>query len=333
MSAGVEAAASIDITAPSPPPAFAAAAWPIAAAMLQFVSITRSGVPTRDATSQEWCSLLAPIAAEGFDAVELSNRWLDLTELSPVRLAELRDACSSLGLAIPGYLVSSRSIIDPERGAENVVYTRASITAAAELGVPTVCVGLHSVAPRQPSGPRWFWTVPGSTYARQSGQRDFVVKTFRELGQHARELGVQLSIEMYPDTEVGTAERAVQLIADIAEPAVGLNPDLGNLIRVQDAVEDWETVALRTLPLTNYWHVKNYSRAEVPSQDLVLTTPAPLELGMVDYRKALRYAVSVGFSGTIVAEHYGGDGLGVSATNREYLRRLLTQLEEESRIA
>jgi hypothetical protein len=44
---------------------------------------------------------------------------------------------------------------------------------------------------------------------------------------------------------------------------------------------------------------------------------------VINYRKAVRYALSVGFRGAFVTEHYGGDGLQVSSMNREYLRSIL----------
>jgi hypothetical protein len=69
--------------------------------------------------------------------------------------------------------------------------------------------------------------------------------------------------------------------------------------------------------------VKNYSRTENPLTGLITTHPANLAEGIVNYRKALRYAIVCGFSAPLVVEHYGGDGLAVSAANASYLRRVL----------
>ena len=55
--------------------------------------------------------------------------------------------------------------------------------------------------------------------------------------------------------------------------------------------------------------------------------PTSLELGLIDYRETVTIAVRSGFQGVICTEHYGGDGLSVSATNREYLRRVLPRQE------
>jgi alkanesulfonate monooxygenase SsuD/methylene tetrahydromethanopterin reductase-like flavin-dependent oxidoreductase (luciferase family) len=73
----------------------------------------------------------------------------------------------------------------------------------------------------------------------------------------------------------------------------------------------------------NYWHVKNYFRMEDPLRGTVFTTPASLDAGFVDYRKAVTQAVQGGFRGAFLAEHYGGDGLWQSARSRDYLRHLL----------
>ena len=49
--------------------------------------------------------------------------------------------------------------------------------------------------------------------------------------------------------------------------------------------------------------------------------PAPMQHGVIDYRRAFRYAIEQGFQGVICVENYGGDGLSVCADNRDYLRR------------
>ena len=69
--------------------------------------------------------------------------------------------------------------------------------------------------------------------------------------------------------------------------------------------------------------MKNYQRMEDPARDLILTAPAPLETGLINYRTATALAIASGFRGAFGCEHYGGDGLSVSATNRAYLRRIL----------
>jgi len=113
----------------------------------------------------------------------------------------------------------------------------------------------------------------------------------------------------------------VQLVQDIGLDNVGLNPDLGNLIRLHRPIEDWREMVAKTLPYSNYWHMKNYIRDEDVARDSYITMPAPMESGLINYREAFKVALSVGFQGILCTEHYGGDGLSVTASNQDYLRR------------
>jgi hypothetical protein len=48
--------------------------------------------------------------------------------------------------------------------------------------------------------------------------------------------------------------------------------------------------------------------------------------GIIDYRRALAFAIAHGFKGAILCENYGGDGLSVSAENARYVRTILERL-------
>jgi hypothetical protein len=79
----------------------------------------------------------------------------------------------------------------------------------------------------------------------------------------------------------------------------------------------------KTVPYARYWHVKNYFRTEDATTGAIVTAPAPMELGVINYRMAVRHAIANGFDGTFLCEHYGGDGLSVCGTNKTYLERIL----------
>lgn len=128
---------------------------------------------------------------------------------------------------------------------------------------------------------------------------------------------------MYEDTFLGTADSAVRLVEEVGMPEVGLNADTGNLIRLHRPIESWREVLSTVLPYTNYWHLKNYARDEDPVTGQVHAVPTSLELGLIDYRWAVRQARDAGFAGILTCEQYGGDGLSVSATNARYLRTVL----------
>ena len=61
--------------------------------------------------------------------------------------------------------------------------------------------------------------------------------------------------------------------------------------------------------------------------------PEAQYLGTLNYRRAIKVALEAGFTGPLCVEHYGGDGLSVSAMNALYLRRILAVATGEARTA
>jgi sugar phosphate isomerase/epimerase len=217
-----------------------------------------------------------------------------------------------------------RSVIDPVDGEANLAYSHRTVDAAAALGCSVVSVGLHRpLSPAQQQAP-WFWTVAGPRDADDEQTWSTAVTRLRELGRHAASVGVQLSLEMYEDTLLGSAASAIRLVEDIGQATVGLNPDLANLYRMHRPVEPFLESVEACLPYANYWHVKSYYRLEDTSTGTVLAVPAPMDSGSMNYRKAIKLALHAGYKNAFCVEHYGGDGLAVMGRNRDYLRRLLT---------
>lgn len=298
--------------------------WPIAAGLLQFPGVRRDGSLAQEADPEEWFESFTEIASVGFVNAELTDTWIRAGELSPERLALLRDAASQAGVGIPSLAIVRSSIIDPEHATANLAYGHRMIDAAAELGSSVVSFGLHRPLTREQREQLWFWTAQGPL-DRPDDTESWAkaVAGFQDLGRHAADLGIKLSLEMYEDTFLGTADSAVRLVQEIGLDNVGLNPDIGNLVRLHRPIESWEEIVEKTAPYANYWHIKNYFRDEDVEKGIYIATPAPLELGFVNYRWAVKEAIKAGFSGIFVCEHYGGDGLGVGARNQEYIRSLL----------
>jgi len=296
--------------------ALTADTWPIAASMLPFAASAFDD----DVVSRAFHA----VARAGFDDVDLTDTWLPFGDLDAAQTASLRDALEAAGLRAQSLSVIRRSVTDGVTGDENLAYSHRALDLAAELGVGVVSVGLHRPLTPLQREQLWFWTV--------AGHRDPVddpddyqraVTRFRELGEHAASVGVLLSLELYEHTYLGTSSSAVRLVENIGLSEVGLNPDIGNLIRLHEPIEDWRELVAATMPYANYWHVKNYARDENRATGLVSAAPSYMESGLINYREAVEVAVRSGFQGVICTEHYGGDGLSMSAANREYLRRVL----------
>jgi sugar phosphate isomerase/epimerase len=295
-----------------------AADWPIAASTLPFPAVTPDGRTAQDDPTV-WQEVFTDIADAGFDHVDLTDSWLRPGDLDGPALDRLAGTARDLGLGLASVSAIRRSVIDAKDGAANLAYSHRTIDAAAALGIGVVSVGLHQALTAQQKERLWFWTAPG--HHDDPADRPLAVSRFQELGRHAAEVGVLLSLEMYEDTFLGTADSAVRLIEEIGLPEVGLNPDIANLVRLHRPVEPWQELVEKTLPYTNFWHVKNYSRDEDPERGAYLSVPAPMQFGLIDYRAAFRTALAHGFQGVICTENYGGDGLSVCAANRDYLRR------------
>ena len=298
--------------------------WPIAAAMLQFPSTLPDGTSTVDQDAEGWAASLRQVTRAGFEHVDPYDAWLPLADLPPERLDELRAVLADVGLAVPAVSLARRSVIEPGRGEANLEYTHRAVEAAAAVGASVINTGLFQPLNAAQREALWFWTAQGPVDPPDDPETwGTAVDRIRELGEHAATVGLVLSLEMYEDTYLGTADSAVRFVTDVDHAAVGLNPDLGNLIRLLRPVERWESMVDKVAPHTNFLHAKNYTRSEDASTGTVVTAPAYLEAGVMSYRSFMATLVSHGFDGPITCEHYGGDGLSVSAANREYLRRIL----------
>jgi len=277
-----------------------AADWPIAAAMLQFPAALPDGSATVDQDAEGWAASLRQVTRAGFDHVDPYDAWLPLADLSPERLEEFRAVLADVGLSVPAVSIARRSVIEPGRGEANLEYTHRAIDAAAAVGASVINTGLFQPLNAAQRRALWFWTEQGPVDPPDDPETwDLAVSRIRELGEHAATDGLVLSLEMYEDTYLGTADSAVRFVTDVGHRAVGLNPDLGNLQRLLRPVERWESMVEKVAPHMNFLHAKNYTRSEDASTGAVVTAPVYLEAGVISYRSFLATAVDHGFDGPI----------------------------------
>lgn len=308
---------------PTTAPDLTAETWPIAVCMHGFAPVAPDGVALHDAPAERWDALFAEVASLGFGRLELADSHIRPADLEPARRSELLSIAASHQVEIISVHLQRQSVLQPGREERNLDYAHRTIDAAAEMGMSVFSTGLHHPFSDAQKRALWFWTAPGWKDPDDADTRAWTVARLRELGKHAEGAGLPMSLEMYEDTYLGTADSAVQLIHEIGLDNVGLNPDIGNLVRLHRPIEDWREMHAKTLPYANYWHVKNYTRDEAADGSWFTSTPTSMELGLINYRQVVRDAVELGFRGPFLMEQYGGDSLGVCATNRRYLQSLL----------
>jgi sugar phosphate isomerase/epimerase len=297
--------------------------WPIAAAMINFPGVLPDGRLVQEQSPEQWAESLRQVADAGFSELDPTDSWLRVADLPPERRREFVQLARNLGLGIPAISTSRKSPIDPEQGDDNLAYCHRVIETAAEIGAGAVCFGLFGAFTEAQKQQLWFWTADGVKNPEDPATYQKAVARIRELGKHAEEYGIEVSLEMYEDTYIGTADGAVRFVNDVGVPAVGINADIGNLVRLHRPVEHWRSMIDKVVPYAKYWHVKNYMRVEDPAHGLIVSYPTSLALGIIDYREAIRKALAQGYESAFLCEHYGGDGLSVCAMNRDYLRTIL----------
>ena len=311
-------------TTPTAP--WTADTWPIAAAMLAFGSTDSHGGPIQDADPEEWARQLRLVSRLGFTEIDPTDTWVRIGDLDDARLEDFRAVLAEAGLTIPAVSTSRRSVMDPERGAEYLDYSHRLLDKAAALDIPMVSFGFFQAFTKAQEKALWFWLEQGWQDDESPEVRAVAASRIRELAEHAASNGQQITLEMYEDTYVGTCDSAVAFLGEVDHPACGLNPDIGNFIRLHRPIEPVPQMFEKVLPHSNYWHVKNYLRDEDPSTGAVTTFPVPMEMGLINYRAAITRALELGFHGAFLCEHYGSDSLGVIAKNRIYVREILATL-------
>ncbi|WP_394214929.1 sugar phosphate isomerase/epimerase family protein [Brachybacterium vulturis] len=295
--------------------------WPIGANMLAFGNSTSDGTPTLEASSSVWASQLRQVKDLGVDQVDPTDAWLPLAKLSDERVEEFRRVLDGEGMSLASISMTRNSVVDVERGEQNLADAHRFIELAPSFGVTVVNAGFMQALTEKQAKAIWFWLEDG--HVDDPALRDLAIERVRELGDAAASHGVQLSLEMYEDTYVGTADEAVSFIEDVGHAAVGLNPDLGNLVRLHREVEPWDEMFEKVLPHSNFWHIKNYTRDYDAATGAYSSDPMPLKYGYINYRSAIRRALELGYTGPFCCEHYGSDSLGVIAENVHYIRQVL----------
>lgn len=123
--------------------------WPIAC-KVNFGPTTELGEPVASAPAKVWREQLAQVADLGFKYIDPMDDWVPLADLDAGRFAQFRQVLTDTHLSVAAISIGRHSIVDVDRGRENLQTIHRTIDRAAELGASVVDLGfMQALTPAQ----------------------------------------------------------------------------------------------------------------------------------------------------------------------------------------
>lgn len=284
-----------------------------------YPDVGREGeLPAREARG----AFLKVVKGLGFDGVELPIP--DERETGEIR-RELEGA----GLPCRAVRGGGPSLHPRDIGG-NRERMEAAVRAAAALGSPILNASIGMPRPSTAGGRLPWGEATSWGGSRDASEADFerAAAAFRAVAPVAESLGVRISIEVHQHCLIDNSWSAVHLVELIGHPAVGLNPDLGNVYWCYHVPEETcEAAIVKMAPRAHYWHMKNLRRTYVPGEEFALFHQTPLADGEIDYRFAVAAMRAAGYAGDYAIEGLRlGDALRADGRSAAYVRELLAEI-------
>jgi sugar phosphate isomerase/epimerase len=206
----------------------------------------------------------------------------------------------------------------------------AAIRTTAALGAPILNASIGMPRPSTAVGRLSWGEATSWGGSRDASESDFerAAAAFRAVAPLAAELGLRISIEVHQHCLIDNSWSALHLLDRIDHPAVGLNPDLGNIYWCYHIPEETcEAAIVQMAPRAYYWHMKNLRRTYVPGEEFALFHQTPLPEGEIDYRFAVAAMRDAGYAGDYAVEGLRlGDALRGDGRSARYVRELLAEI-------
>jgi sugar phosphate isomerase/epimerase len=260
----------------------------------------------------------------GFEGLELA-----VPRGGEAEARELRRELEDVGLPCAALRGGGPSL-HPRDLSGNRERMEAAIRAAAWLGAPVVNASIGMPRPSMARGALPWGEATSWGSSRDASEADFerAAAAFAAVAPLAADHGTVIAIEVHQHCLVDNGWSAVHLMERVNHPAVGLNPDLGNVYwAYQTPEESSEQAIVAMAPHAKYWHMKNLRRTYAPGQEYALFHQTPLPDGEIDYRFAVAAMLAAGYSGDFAVEGLRlGDAITGDARSAAYVRDLIREL-------
>ncbi|MSS73674.1 MAG: sugar phosphate isomerase/epimerase [Candidatus Latescibacteria bacterium] len=259
----------------------------------------------------------------GFEGLELG-----VTDAPEKEVRDLRKALGEAGL--PCRTIRGGGLnLHPRTTGGSRDRMEQALRYASWIGAPVLntTIGMPQARPGGPGTHVGEPTAQGSS--REAREEDFerAARELRAVAPLASDLGLAIAIEIHQHCLADNAWSGLHLMDLVDHPAVGLNPDLGNIYWNYDVPEESSENAIQAMaPRAKYWHCKNLRRVHFPELSKTVFLQAPLPDGEIDYRFALTAMRRAGYPGDLAVEglrlgdQFHGDGKSVA-----YFRELLKE--------
>ena len=230
----------------------------------------------------------------GFDSVEVtvSEGWrTDVLTLAPGAAAEWRQIASDAGVTMTSLTANAPILVEGDAWRVARDRLTKSLALAAELQQPGQRMPI-SVTASRPEG-IGANLAPVSSEERWESEHRLVADRFGELAAIAGSLGARVALEPHVMTVVCSSSRALQVLDEVGDDALGLNLDISHFAVQNFSVPE----VVRTLaPRAIACEVKD-QRGVVPKFDFLI--PGEGEFDYVDFLRAMD---ATGYSGSVSVE-------------------------------
>jgi sugar phosphate isomerase/epimerase len=256
---------------------------------------------------------------QGAEGLVFYDAYPDFYQWPKEHFRALRAVLDDVGLPVGAFNALRKSLFLPEHADRDEARLNHCVEIAAILGAEILDVSLNVPLPTQNDAqsratrPVFRGEVAPDSLYEEGARR------LKPVARACAQAGLRLAIELHDDGLQDTADGCLKLLRLVDEPNVGLNPDLGNWLRVPyEHLDTWRDQLQKMASRTIYWEVKNYLTAYIASDRRFVSWHTFLDEGMIDFREAATLLWRAGFRGWVVQE----GGIGVADSIRSQLRYL-----------